>query len=103
MCGRPGERGRDCSSCFVSPHDTSGHQQRLEGIRDKFTRGVSVCLAVSDAMRSTLAGQDYPTEQMDVVRQAVPAADEVWKRLGRDRRPGRNDERLTVAFFGSAY
>src|SRR3954471_1632342 len=103
MCGRPGERGRDCSSCFVSPHDTAGHQQRLEGIRDRFTRGVSVCLAVSDAMRSTLVGQDYPVDMIDVVQQAVPAADEVWERLGRARRPGRGGERLTVAFFGSAY
>ena len=40
---------------------------------------------------------------IDVVQQAVPAADEVWERLGRDRRPGRSGERLTVAFFGSAY
>ena len=30
----------------------AGHQQRLAGIRDRFTRGVSVCLAVSDAMRA---------------------------------------------------
>ena len=103
ICGGPGDRGRDCASCVGSPHDTAGHQQRLEGIRDRFTRGVSVCLAVSDAMRATLAGQDYPAEMIDVVQQAVPAADEVWERLGRDRRPGRSGERLTVAFFGSAY
>ena len=103
ICGGPGDRGRDCASCVGAPHDTVGHQQRLEGIRDRFTRGVSVCLAVSDAMRSTLAGQDYPADMIDVVQQAVPAADEVWERLGRDRRPGRTGERLTVAFFGSAY
>ena len=103
ICGGPGDRGRDCASCVGAPHDTAGHQQRLEGIRDRFTRGVSVCLAVSDAMRCTLAGQDYPIEMIDVVQQAVPAADEVWERLGRDRRPGRTGERLTVAFFGSAY
>ena len=103
ICGGPGDRGRDCASCVGAPHDTAGHQQRLEGIRDRFTRGVSVCLAVSDAMRSTLAGQDYPVDMIDVVQQAVPAADEVWERLGRDRRPGRSAERLTVAFFGSAY
>ena len=52
ICGGPGDRGRDCASCVGAPHDTAGHQQRLEGIRDRFTRGVSVCLAVSDAMRS---------------------------------------------------
>ena len=86
-----------------SARHAPGHQQRLEGIRDRFTRGVSVCLAVSDAMRATLAGQDYPADMIDVVQQAVPAADEVWERLGRDRRPGRTGERLTVAFFGSAY
>ena len=103
ICGGPGDRGRDCASCVGAPHDTAGHQQRLEGIRDRFTRGISVCLAVSDAMRRTLTGQDYPAEMIDVVQQAVPAADEVWERLGRDRRPGRSGERLTVAFFGSAY
>src|SRR3954470_9748400 len=84
MCGGPGDRGRDCASCVGAPHDTAGHQQRLEGIRDRFTRGVSVCLAVSDAMRSTLVGQDYPADMIDVVQQAVPAADEVWDRRGRD-------------------
>jgi hypothetical protein len=93
ICGGPGDRGRDCASCVGAPHDTAGHQQRLAGIRDRFTRGVSVCLAVSDAMRSTLAGQDYPADMIDVVQQAVPAADEVWERLGRDRRPGRRGER----------
>jgi glycosyltransferase involved in cell wall biosynthesis len=103
MCGGPGDKGRDCASCVGAPHDQAGHQQRLEGNRDRVTRGVSVCLAVSDAMRSTLAGQDYPTDMIDVVRQAVPAADEVWERLGRERRPGRSGDRLTVAFFGSAY
>ena len=40
---------------------------------------------------------------IDVVRQAMPAADEIWEQLGRDRAPGRTGERLTVAFFGSAY
>jgi glycosyltransferase involved in cell wall biosynthesis/GT2 family glycosyltransferase len=102
ICGGPGDRGADCASCVGSPHDRPGHQERLAGIRDRFTRGVSVCLAVSDAMRATLAAQDYPREMIDVVRQAVPAADETWERLGRDRRPGRTGERLTVAFFGSA-
>ncbi|MGZ6674462.1 MAG: glycosyltransferase, partial [Solirubrobacteraceae bacterium] len=62
ICGGPGDRGRDCASCVGAPHDTAGHQQRLEGIRDRFTRGISVCLAVSDAMRCTLAGQDYPAD-----------------------------------------
>ena len=103
ICAGPGERGANCASCVGSPHDRPGHQERLAGIRDRFTRGVSVCLAVSDAMRATLAGQDYPREMIDVVRQAVPAADETLEQLGRDRRPGRTGERLTVAFFGSAY
>ena len=103
ICAGPGDRGANCASCVGSPHDRPGHQERLAGIRDRFTRGVSVCLAVSDAMRATLAGQDYPREMIDVVRQAVPAADETWEQLGRDRLPGRTGERLTVAFFGSAY
>jgi glycosyltransferase involved in cell wall biosynthesis/GT2 family glycosyltransferase len=103
ICGGPGDGGGDCASCVGAPHDRPGHQERLAGIRDRFTRGVSTCLAVSDAMRATLVGQDYPREMIDVVRQAVPAADETWEQLGRDRRPGRSGERLTVAFFGSAY
>jgi glycosyltransferase involved in cell wall biosynthesis len=103
ICGGPGDNGADCASCVGAPHDRPGHQDRLAGIRERFTRGVSVCLAVSDAMRSTLAGQDYPRAMIDVVRQAVPAADETWEALGRDREPGRVGEPLTVAFFGSAY
>jgi glycosyltransferase involved in cell wall biosynthesis len=103
ICGGPGGRGGDCASCVGAPHDRPGHQERLAAIRDRFARGVDVCLAVSDAMRATLAGQGYPREMIDVVRQAVPAADETWERLGRDRGPGRVGEQLTVAFFGSAY
>jgi glycosyltransferase involved in cell wall biosynthesis len=103
ICGGPGDHGGDCASCVGAPHDRPGHQQRLAGIRDRFSRGIDVCLAVSDAMRATLAGQGYPREMLDVVRQAVPAADETWALLGRDRKPGRVGDRLTVAFFGSAY
>jgi glycosyltransferase involved in cell wall biosynthesis len=102
ICGGPRDGG-DCASCVGAPHDRPGHQERLAGIRDRFARGVDVCLAVSDAMRATLAGQGYPREAIDVVRQAVPAADETWELLGRDRVPGRAADELTVAFFGSAY
>jgi glycosyltransferase involved in cell wall biosynthesis len=103
ICGGPGDHGGDCASCVGAPHDRPGHQERLAGIRDRFARGIDVCLAVSDAMRATLAGQGYPREMLDVVRQAVPAADETWELLGRERRPGRVGDKLTVAFFGSAY
>jgi glycosyltransferase involved in cell wall biosynthesis len=102
ICRGPGDGG-DCASCVGAPLDRAGHQERLAAIRERFARGVDVCLAVSDAMRATLVGQDYPREMIDVVRQAVPAADETWELLGRDRRPGRVGDRLTVAFFGSAY
>ena len=54
-------------------------------------------------MRRTLIDQGYPAEQIDVVRQAMPAAEQVWDALGRDRAPGRAGGPLTVAFFGSAY
>ncbi|HMI72455.1 MAG TPA: glycosyltransferase, partial [Solirubrobacteraceae bacterium] len=103
ICGGPGDRGGDCASCVGAPHDRPGHQERLAGIRDRFSRGIEVCLAVSDAMRATLTGQGYPREMLDVVRQAVPAADETWALLGRERAPGRVSDALTVAFFGSAY
>src|SRR5919198_3628962 len=68
ICGGPGDRGANCATCVGAPHEGPGHQERLAGIRERFTRGVSVCLAVSDAMRSTLAGQGYPREMLDVVR-----------------------------------
>lgn len=102
VCGGPGD-GSDCASCVGAPQDKPGHVERLAGIRDRFTRGVTTCLAVSDAMRATLAGAGYPAEMIDVVRQSVPAADETWHQLGRDRAPGRAADKLTVAFFGSAY
>ena len=71
ICGGPGDRGRDCASCVGAPHDAAGHQQRLAGHPRRASRAASsVCLAVSDAMRCTLAGQDYPAEMIDVVRQA---------------------------------
>jgi glycosyltransferase involved in cell wall biosynthesis len=102
ICPGPGDHGGDCASCVGSP-DRPGHRERLGSIRERFTRGVDVCLAVSEAMRRTLVGQGYPAEMIDVVRQAVPATDDVWSKLGSTRAPGRTGERLTVAFFGSAY
>jgi glycosyltransferase involved in cell wall biosynthesis len=102
ICPGPGDHGGDCASCVGSP-DRPGHRERLGAIRERFTRGIDVCLAVSDAMRATLVAQGYPPEMIDVVRQSVPATDDVWAKLGSTRTPGRGGERLTVAFFGSAY
>ncbi len=101
-CGGPGDRGGDCAGCVRSP-DVDGHRRRLEGIRARFSRGVTACLAVSDAVRATLLGQGYPAEMVDVVRQGMPGAQRVWERLGRDRVPGRLGHELVVGFFGSAY
>jgi glycosyltransferase involved in cell wall biosynthesis len=102
MCAGPGDRGGDCAAC-VGSHDRVGHQERLAGIRGRFARSITACLAVSDGVRRTLIAQGYPADQIDVVRQAMPAAEHVWETLGRDRRPGRVGGSLTVAFFGSAY
>src|SRR5262245_5388743 len=102
MCGGPGDRGRDCASC-VGSHDALGHEERLSEIRGRFSRSITACMAVSDAVRSTLIAQGYPAEAIDVVRQGLPAAEGVWEAVGRDRVPGRRGEGLTVAFFGSAY
>ncbi len=102
MCGGPGDRGGDCASC-VDSHDRLGHQERLSGIRGRFARSIEACMAVSDAVRRTLIAQGYPAEQIDVVRQAMPAAELIWNALGRERAPGRTGGPLTVAFFGSAY
>src|SRR4051795_3164270 len=102
LCSGPGERGAKCAACVGSP-DRTGYQLRLSEIRSRFTRGVSRCLAVSDAVKRTLLACGYPDEMIDVVRQAMPAAEDIWERLGRDRAPGRSGGPLTVGFFGSAY
>jgi glycosyltransferase involved in cell wall biosynthesis len=102
MCPGAGDRVGDCARCTGS-HDVAGHRERLAAIRSRFVRAIDVCLAVSEAMRRTLVAHGYPDEMIDVVRQAVPAADAVWERLGRDRVPGRVGDELVVAFFGSAY
>jgi glycosyltransferase involved in cell wall biosynthesis len=102
LCGGPPDRGAGCADC-VGSVDHAGHAARLDEIRTRFCRGVSVCLAVSEAMKSTLVGAGYPAEMIDVVAQAMPQEAEIWERLGRDRTPGRVGEKLTVGFFGSAY
>jgi glycosyltransferase involved in cell wall biosynthesis len=103
LCGGPGDAGGDCASC-VGSHDVAGHQQRLTGIRDAFSRAITACLTVSHGVRRTLVDQGYPADALDVVRQSVPAEDETWARVGRDRAPGRlDDDVLHVGFFGSVY
>ena len=102
ICGGAGDRGRDCASC-VGSRDKDGHEARLAEIRAKFVRSIDTCLAVSGPMRHVLTAHGYPREMIDVVRQAVPAADAAWEKLGRHREPGRRGDVLTVGFFGSAY
>jgi glycosyltransferase involved in cell wall biosynthesis len=103
LCDGPGDAGADCATC-VGSHDAAGYQARLAGIRERAARGLTTVLTISDAVRRVLIDQGYPAELLDVVRQSVPAMDELWERVGRDRRPGRRDEAvLTVGFFGSAY
>ncbi|HEX5925080.1 MAG TPA: glycosyltransferase [Baekduia sp.] len=103
LCGGPGDRGGDCATCLGSA-DVDAYQQRLAEIRDRASRGITTMLTISDAVRRVLIDQGYPADMLDVVRQSVPSMDEIWERVGRDRRPGRvQDDRLTVGFFGSAY
>jgi glycosyltransferase involved in cell wall biosynthesis len=102
ICAGPGDGAR-CAACVQSP-EPEAHRLRLEGIRERVSRGVSAGLAVSHAVRRTLIGAGYPAEMIDVVRQGMPHDSELWERLGRDRQPGRaKGERLTVGFLGSAY
>jgi glycosyltransferase involved in cell wall biosynthesis len=102
LCAGPGNRGGDCASC-VGSSDVAGYQFRQAEIRSRFSRSINACLAVSDAVRQTLIATGYPAEMIDVVRQGVPSADATWEQLGRNRAFGRVGDRLTVAFFGSAY
>jgi glycosyltransferase involved in cell wall biosynthesis len=113
ICAGPGDGAR-CASCVQSP-EPEAHRMRLESIRARVSRGITSCLTVSEAVRRTLIAAGYPAEMLDVVRQGMPHDMEIWERLGRERAPGRaaagdgaatgdgTDERLTVAFLGSAY
>ncbi len=101
MCDGPGDGG-GCASCVVST-DVGGHRRRLEEIRSRAERGLTAILAVSEAVRGTLIASGYPADLIDTVHQAMPQDAEIWERLGRERRPGRAGDELTVAFLGSAY
>jgi hypothetical protein len=72
LCPGPGDRGGNCAPC-VGSGDRHGYQLRLSEIRSRFTRGMTTCLAVSDAVKRTLVSAGYPDEMIDVVRQAMPA------------------------------
>jgi glycosyltransferase involved in cell wall biosynthesis len=102
LCHGPADRGAACATCVGSP-DRRGYQERLAEVRTRFRRGIDTCLAVSEAMKRTLVTNGYPEEMIDVVRQAMPEDEAIWRRLGADRVPGRSGETLTVGFFGSAY
>jgi glycosyltransferase involved in cell wall biosynthesis len=102
LCHGPGDRGGDCAPC-VGSSDREGYRRRLSEIRARFSRGVTTCLAVSEAMKRTLVSAGYPEEMIDVVVQGMPEAEETWRAGGRDRRPGRVGGPLRIGFFGSAY
>jgi glycosyltransferase involved in cell wall biosynthesis len=101
ICDGPGD-GTRCANCVQSP-EPEAHRLRLEGIRARVSRGVSACLAVSEAVRRTLIAAGYPAEMIDVLRQGMPHDTEIWERLGRGRPPARGERPLTVAFLGSVY
>ncbi len=105
LCGGPGDAGADCATCIGGDAAApEAYKHRLATIREAFSRGITACLAVSHGVRRTLIDQGYPAEALDVVRQSVPAEELAWERVGRDRAPGRVEDRaLTVGFFGSVY
>ncbi|HWI74828.1 MAG TPA: glycosyltransferase, partial [Baekduia sp.] len=104
LCGGPGDAGADCATCIGGDASGPAYAARLSTIRDAFSRAISTCLAVSHGVRRTLIDQGYPAAALDVVRQSVPAEDELWERVGRDRPAGRvREDALTVGFFGSVY
>jgi glycosyltransferase involved in cell wall biosynthesis len=105
LCGGPGDAGGDCATCIgADAAQPDAYRHRLATIRDAFSRAITTCLTVSHGVRRTLIDQGYPADALDVVRQSVPAEEVAWERVGRDRAPGRVDERaLTVGFFGSVY
>ena len=85
LCHGPAEGGAACAACVARP--TAGHRERLTEIRSRFERGVSVCMAVSEAVKRTLVAAGYPEAMIDVVRQAMPQEQQIWQTLGRDRTP----------------
>ncbi|HET6848292.1 MAG TPA: glycosyltransferase [Gaiellales bacterium] len=101
LCQGPGD-GSGCATCVGSP-DRRGHRQRLIEIRSRFERGLTSILAVSEAMKRTLVANGYSEQMIDVVRQAMPQEESIWRALGAGRQPGRAGDELTVGFFGSAY
>jgi glycosyltransferase involved in cell wall biosynthesis len=101
ICAGPGD-GSACAACAGSA-DVAAHQRRFAEIRSRAERGLTAILSVSDAVRRTLLNAGYPADLVDTVRQAMPHDHEIWEQVGRDRRPGRVAEDLTVAFLGSAY
>jgi glycosyltransferase involved in cell wall biosynthesis len=101
LCNGPGDGAR-CAAC-TGNDDRRGHQQRLTEIRARFQRGLTSILAVSEAMKRTLVTNGYPTEMIDVVRQAMPQEQEIWEAAGAHREPGRRGDSLRVGFIGSAY
>jgi len=85
--------------------DPAGYEYRLRELRARASRAATAILAPSESVRRTLAGAGYPEAAIDVLPQAMPAAEAVWEALGRDRTVGRAvpGGPLTVGFFGSVW
>jgi glycosyltransferase involved in cell wall biosynthesis len=102
LCDGPGDGGRSCATC-VGSRDAAGYAERRNELRERFSLRVDRILAVSEAMRRTLQGLGFPPRMLDVVHQAMPEDGAIWDAVGRERKPGRAGEVLTVGFVGSAY
>ena len=74
ICAGPGDRGATAPRASARRTTAPATSERLAEIRDRFTRGVTVCLAVSDAdARARSPAPATRREMIDVVRQAMPA------------------------------
>ena len=71
----------NCAPC-VGSGDPAGYRDAPARDPIPFERGVSVCLAVSEAVKRTLVAAGYPEAMIDVVRQAMPRREAVWERWG---------------------
>lgn len=103
LCDGPADEGRACASCVDAPHLSDGYAARRSGVRDRFSAGVETCLAVSETVAHTLLDTGFDDRLVQVLAQAMPEPEGLWRAVGEARPAGRRGRDLVVGFLGSAY
>jgi glycosyltransferase involved in cell wall biosynthesis len=87
VCRGPADDGANCVRCVAGSESGAAYVARRDRLRESLLRGIDVCLPTSHSVRDVFLQQGYPSAWLQLLRSGSPAAEMLWRDVGRDRQP----------------